>query len=117
MSLKNLEWKTPKAFMVCNLFGQTLAVQVKEALAATGTDEVWEFGAGTGALALQLLDSLGDAVKRYTIIDLSGTLRARQSDTLLPHAGKVRWLDAWPQAIEGVVPELRVVCEGFEGLE
>jgi SAM-dependent MidA family methyltransferase len=85
------------------LFGQTLAVQVKEALAATGTDEVWEFGAGTGALALQLLDSLGDAVKRYTIIDLSGTLRARQSDTLLPHAGKVRWLGAWPDAIEGVV--------------
>ena len=46
------------------LFGQTLAVQVKEALAATGADEVWEFGAGTGALALQLLGSLGDAVAR-----------------------------------------------------
>jgi hypothetical protein len=42
------------------LFGQTLAVQVREALDATGTHEVWEFGAGTGALALQLLDSLGD---------------------------------------------------------
>jgi SAM-dependent MidA family methyltransferase len=85
------------------LFGQTLAVQVQEALQATETDEVWEFGAGTGALALQLLDSLGDAVRRYTIIDLSGTLRARQADTLLRHAHKVRWLDAWPDAIEGVV--------------
>ena len=85
------------------LFGQTLAVQVQEALQATGTAEVWEFGAGTGALALQLLDSLGDAVARYTIIDLSGTLRARQADTLLKHAHKVRWLDAWPEAIEGVV--------------
>jgi SAM-dependent MidA family methyltransferase len=85
------------------LFGQTLAVQVKEALEATGTDEVWEFGAGTGALALQLLGSLGDAVARYNIIDLSGTLRARQAGTLLKHAGKVRWLDAWPQAIDGVV--------------
>ena len=85
------------------LFGQTLAVQVQEALQATGTDEVWEFGAGTGALALQLLDSLGDAVRRYTVIDLSGTLRARQADTLLKHADKVRWLDAWPDAIEGVV--------------
>ena len=85
------------------LFGQTLAVQVREALQATGTDEVWEFGAGTGALALQLLDSLGDAVHRYTIIDLSGTLRARQADTLLKYADKVRWLDAWPEAIEGVV--------------
>jgi SAM-dependent MidA family methyltransferase len=85
------------------LFGQTLAVQVREALQATGTDEVWEFGAGTGALALQLLDSLGDAVRRYTIIDLSGTLRARQADSLLKHAEKVRWLDAWPDVIEGVV--------------
>lgn len=85
------------------LFGQTLAVQVREALDATGTDEVWEFGAGTGALALQLLDSLGDAVARYTIIDLSGSLRTRQADTLLKYADKVRWLDAWPEAIEGVV--------------
>ena len=85
------------------LFGQTLAMQVRQALQATGTDEVWEFGAGTGALALQLLDSLGDAVRRYTIVDLSGTLRARQADTLLKHADKVRWLDAWPAAIEGVV--------------
>ncbi|MCB2016728.1 MAG: class I SAM-dependent methyltransferase, partial [Hydrogenophaga sp.] len=40
------------------LFGQTLARQVAQALAATGTDEVWEFGAGSGALALQLLDAL-----------------------------------------------------------
>jgi SAM-dependent MidA family methyltransferase len=85
------------------LFGHTLAAQVRQALQATGTDEVWEFGAGTGALALQLLDSLGDAVHRYTIIDLSGTLRARQAETLAAHARKVRWLDAWPEAIEGVV--------------
>ena len=33
------------------LFGQTLAVQVAEALQRTGTREVWEFGAGSGALA------------------------------------------------------------------
>ena len=85
------------------LFGQTLAVQVGEALARTGTCEVLEFGAGTGALALQLLGALGDAVQRYTIIDLSGTLRSRQAQTLAAHAHKVRWLDAWPEAIEGVV--------------
>ena len=85
------------------LFGQTVAVQVREALQATGTDEVWEFGAGTGALALQLLDSLGDALARYTIIDLSGTLRARQAETLLKYADKVRWQGSWPAAIEGVV--------------
>ena len=85
------------------LFGQTLAVQVGQALTQTGTDEVFEFGAGTGALALQLLDALGEQVRRYTIIDLSGTLRERQAQTLSGHAHKVRWLDAWPDAMEGVV--------------
>jgi len=85
------------------LFGQTLAVQVGEALRQTGTDEVFEFGAGTGALALQLLDALGPAVRRYTIVDLSGSLRERQAQTLASHAHKLRWLDAWPHALEGVV--------------
>jgi len=85
------------------LFGQTLAVQVHQALAQTGSAEVFEFGAGTGALALQLLDVLGEAVQRYTIIDLSGTLRARQAQTLAGHAHKLRWLDAWPDVLEGVV--------------
>ena len=85
------------------LFGQALAVQVKQALAATDTQEVWEFGAGTGALAKQLLANLGDTIGRYTIIDLSGTLRSRQADHLLEYADKVRWLDHWPEVIEGVV--------------
>jgi len=85
------------------LFGQALAVQVADALQATDTDEVWEFGAGSGALALQLLQSLGDRVRRYTIIDLSGTLRARQQETLAGFAGKVEWASELPDAIRGVV--------------
>lgn len=85
------------------LFGQTLAVQVAEALERTGTHELWEFGAGSGALALQLLDALGAAVQRYTIVDLSGSLRARQQTLLAAHADKVRWLDALPAQFEGVV--------------
>lgn len=85
------------------LFGQTLAVQIGEALARSGTDEVWEFGAGSGALALQLLDTLGERIARYRIVDLSGTLRARQQETLAAHAGKVEWLDALPEAMQGVV--------------
>ena len=40
------------------LFGQTVAVQVAEALERTGTREIWEFGAGSGALALQLLGEI-----------------------------------------------------------
>ncbi len=85
------------------LFGQSLAVAVADAFDHTGTDEVWEFGAGSGALAAQLLDSLGERVARYTIVDLSGALRARQQERLAPWAGRVRWVDALPEAIEGVV--------------
>ena len=85
------------------LFGRTLAVQVGEALAQTGTDEVWEFGAGSGALALQLLEALGDRVTRYRIVDLSGTLRERQQTLLARYAGKVEWLDALPDEMSGVV--------------
>ncbi|WP_431275226.1 class I SAM-dependent methyltransferase [Variovorax ureilyticus] len=85
------------------LFGRALAVQVAEALEKTGTDEVWEFGAGSGALALQLLDALGDRVARYRIVDLSGTLRARQQQTLQKHAAKLEWLSELPASMNGVV--------------
>lgn len=88
------------------LFGHTLARQVAQALQATGTDEVWEFGAGTGALALQVLDALaalGRAPARYTIVDLSGSLRERQRATLAAHAGRVRWADALPDRMTGAV--------------
>jgi len=84
-------------------FGRALAVQVQEALQATDTQEVWEFGAGTGALALQLLDALGERVQRYTIVDLSGNLRVRQQATLGAHAHKVQWVDQLPEAMQGVV--------------
>jgi SAM-dependent MidA family methyltransferase len=84
-------------------FGRTLAHQVAEALQVTGTDQVWEFGAGSGALALQLLDNLGDRIQRYTIVDLSGSLRERQQETLKAHAHKVQWIDALPEQLSGVV--------------
>lgn len=88
------------------LFGRTLARQVAQALAATGTDEVWEFGAGSGALALQLIEGLaelGQPLARYRIVDLSGALRERQRATLAAHADRVQWLDALPDRMHGVV--------------
>lgn len=85
------------------LFGRALAVQLAQALQASGTKEVYEFGAGSGALAETLLQTLGDRVERYTIVDLSGTLRQRQRERLTAFAHKVRWLDALPAAFEGVV--------------
>ena len=89
------------------LFGQVVATQLRQALDATGTNEIWEFGAGTGALAEQLLGELGERISRYTIVDLSGTLRDRQHQRLqkehpsLVH--KVVWADSLPDALEGVI--------------
>ena len=88
------------------LFGQALARQLAQALDATGTDEVWEFGAGTGALALQLLDALaamGKSVRRYTIVDLSESLKDRQRQTLAAHSGTVYWASELPTEMRGVV--------------
>ena len=88
------------------LFGRALARQIAQALQATGTDEVWEFGAGTGALALQILETLqalGVAIKRYTIVDLSQPLVARQRVTLQAYADTVRWAGELPAQMRGVV--------------
>ena len=85
------------------LFGQALAAQVGQALQLSQTREIWEFGAGSGALALQLLQALGQAVERYTIVDLSASLRARQQQTLHEFGDKVRWVDALPATMQGVV--------------
>ncbi|MFT4267702.1 MAG: SAM-dependent methyltransferase [Xenophilus sp.] len=85
------------------LFGRTLAVQVAEALERTGTQEVWEFGAGSGALAAQLLEALGERVTRYSIVDLSGSLRERQQQALAAWGGKVRWAGELPARFDGVV--------------
>jgi SAM-dependent MidA family methyltransferase len=85
------------------LFGRALAIQVADALKATATDEVWEFGAGSGALASQLLDALASGVRRYTIVDVSGSLRERQCALLERFGDKVRWVDELPEDIRGVV--------------
>jgi SAM-dependent MidA family methyltransferase len=87
-------------------FGRALATQVAQALAATGTTEVWEFGAGSGALAEQVLTALegsGVPLTRYVIVDLSGSLQARQQDRLAAFAGRVQWLHSLPEDIQGVV--------------
>ena len=88
------------------LFGQTFAKQIAQALQQTQTTEIWEFGAGSGALALQLLsalEQLGQPVSRYTIVDLSGSLRQRQQETLAAFGDKVHWASELPDAMQGVV--------------
>jgi len=84
-------------------FGQALARQAAQALEATGTSEIWEFGAGSGALAQQALEALGPQLERYTIVDLSGSLQARQRERLAAYGDKVRWVSELPARMRGVV--------------
>jgi SAM-dependent MidA family methyltransferase len=85
------------------LFGQTLAVQLGEALVQTGTDALWEFGAGSGALAVQLLEALGERVASYHIVELSAALRQRQQRALHRWPGRVTWHERLPPRLDGVV--------------
>ena len=86
------------------LFGATLA-RVAAAIIAQSAPDIIEFGAGTGRLARDVITALGRqgvGLNSYTIIELSGELRARQQEALadLP---QVRWLDAMPETFSGVV--------------
>lgn len=85
------------------LFGTCVAQQIAQALEVTQTDTVYEFGAGTGVLALDILQALGDRVAQYCIVDVSGSLRAKQQETLARFSHKVRWLDELPEHLEGIL--------------
>ena len=92
------------------LFAQALAAQVAPILSATATREIVEFGAGSGALAADLLHALaqlGALPSRYAILDISPDLRERQRATIArraaDHASRVEWLDALPASIDGAV--------------
>jgi len=85
------------------LFGSALAAQVAQVFAHTPT-RIVEFGAGSGVLARDLLDALaarGIAVERYSIVELSPDLAARQR-VLLAGRG-VEWLAAPPRGFDGVM--------------
>ncbi len=85
------------------LFGRALAVQLQQALQACDSRELWEFGAGSGALAAQLLAELGDRVTTYHVVELSAPLRERQALRLQAWAGRVQWHERLPDRIDGVV--------------
>ena len=83
------------------LFGQALATPVAAIHQASGTSAVLELGAGSGALAQELLAALPDI--RYSILEVSADLRERQMRALSMHAPRVTWLTRLPDTIEGVV--------------
>ncbi len=85
------------------LFGATLAHPIGE-LMAQSAPHILEFGAGTGKLAADILTECAAAgihVESYSIVELSGELRARQQQALVAFP-QVKWLDGFPPAFSGV---------------
>ncbi len=93
------------------LFSRCLARQCAQALEALDGGEVLEFGAGSGAMAAEVLaelEALGRLPQRYRILELSAALRQRQRETLAARVPqlleRIEWLDALPEGgLRGVV--------------
>lgn len=93
---------------VSPLFGATLANEIRGVLLHTGGG-ILEFGAGSGKLALSILQALSDVEDlTYTIMEPSAELVSRQQQLLREALDesvfqRVRWLDALPDAFTGVI--------------
>ncbi len=93
------------------LFGQTLANQCLQVLSALNDPILFEFGAGSGQLCVDILTQLDsqDALPReYHILEVSAHLQARQRALIIekmPHLQhRIKWLSAWPTTpFEGVM--------------
>jgi SAM-dependent MidA family methyltransferase len=92
------------------LFARCVARQSAEILAALGGGDVCEVGAGSGALAADLLESLAAAEclpRHYLIVERSPRLRERQQAHIVARAPdvapRVDWCDDCPQDFRGVV--------------
>jgi len=92
------------------LFGTCIAAQCREVLEALGDGDILEFGAGSGALAAQILSALADAAalpRRYLILELSPELRAGQQRLLAAQVpellARVHWLDRLPTRLRGCI--------------
>ena len=91
------------------LFASAMARQVEQVLSSIGARDVIEVGAGSGAMAAQMLIDLAPRGEvHYRILEPSGALAARQRETISARApaavASVSWLDTLPRSgFRGVV--------------
>jgi SAM-dependent MidA family methyltransferase len=93
------------------LFGQTLAQVCVPVFAQCRQPVLFEFGAGSGRLCvdlLQTLEPLQALPARYVILEVSHALQAQQQALMaehIPHlVERVEWISTWPEVpFEGVV--------------
>jgi SAM-dependent MidA family methyltransferase len=93
------------------LFGYTLANQCKDIFNEIPNPTIFEFGAGTGKLCIDILTYLektDSLPKEYLILEVSNYLKDTQEELInqkIPHlANKVKWLTTWPtEKFSGIV--------------
>jgi SAM-dependent MidA family methyltransferase len=90
------------------LFGRCVAAQCREVLEVLGGGDILEFGAGSGALAAEILSQLARVASTphsYLILELSPELRERQHRLLAERVPdllpRVHWLDCLPRRFRG----------------
>ena len=95
---------------VSSLFGRVVGRQCAAVLGQVRDGSVLEYGAGSGKLAvdvLQALADLGALPRRYAIVEVSADLRERQEQLLREVAPDllplVEWLSEPPRAHRGVI--------------
>lgn len=116
------------------LFAQTLARCCASVFSQVGEPVVFEFGAGSGRLCVDLLlalEQMKALPTRYLILEVSHALQKRQQAFIalhVPHLlDRVRWVNEWPTSpLQGMVianevldamPVHRFKVEGGEILE
>ncbi|MCG6943119.1 MAG: SAM-dependent methyltransferase [Thiohalocapsa sp.] len=92
------------------LFGRCIATQCAEVLAALGGGDLLELGAGSGALAADVLETLAEADRlpgRYLILEPSPDLAERQraliEERVPALSGRVHWISRPPAELRGMV--------------
>lgn len=95
---------------VSPLFGRCIAAQCAEVLERLGGGDLLELGAGSGAMAVQVLqelDATGVLPGHYRILEPSPELQTRQRARIaseLPHlVQRCHWLTGMPADLKGVV--------------
>lgn len=93
------------------LFGYTLANQCRDIFLNMDTPNIFEFGAGSGKLCVDILRQLGknnSLPQNYYILEVSAHLKQRQKEYIeaqIPEfAHLVNWVSTWPKiTFDGVV--------------
>ncbi len=89
------------------MFGFCLAQQISALLVQGCNASILEFGAGSGKLCEQILNS-SPGLERYYILDLSAELKQRQQQYLRARVSaelfhKIDWLSSFPMDFDGIV--------------